>query len=74
MILSDEERDKFATYLEESADSDMKIAEQLGKLNDQMKDRAMFALESKMRAESMAAKVIAVKLRRTKTETKSEPA
>lgn len=65
MILTREERDKFAAYLEESADTGMKMAEQLGKLNDGMKYRGMFAMESKMRAEAMAAKVIAAKLRAT---------
>jgi hypothetical protein len=65
MILTKEERDKFAAYLEESADTGMQMAEQLCKLNDGMKDRGMFAMESKMRAESMAAKVIAAKLRAT---------
>ncbi len=65
MILTKEERDKFAAYLEESADTGMKMAEQIGKLNDRMEDRGMFAMESKMRAEALAAKVVAAKLRAT---------
>ena len=60
--LTEEERERFATYLEEYAASDGALAEQLDKVGPHF-------LAKKYRAEALAAKVIAAKLRETHEET-----
>jgi hypothetical protein len=59
MTLTQEERDKFATWLEEEAVSAKQLAEQAQKLAP--------PLAEKLRAESLSASIIARKLRATVT-------
>jgi hypothetical protein len=62
--LSAQERDRFATWLEQEAESDDAMATQLGKLPGNYE-----AMRSKWNAEALAARVIARKLRSIETET-----
>lgn len=55
-MLTSEERNRFATYLEREAETDEMMAEQLMKMGPEI-------LAKKYRVESMAARVIAQKLR-----------
>ena len=65
MILTDEERVKFANYLRESADIDSKLAEQLSNLGG---SPAIDKLAQKYKTEAMAAKIISQKLSNTSVE------
>lgn len=58
MLLTDAERERFATYLELEAESDEGIATQMETL-----PHVPQALVKKLRTEGMAAKIIAAKLR-----------
>ena len=66
MLLTNEERERFAAYLEQEARSDLAILEQMEKSN------MPAALIQKYRVEAMAAQVIAKKLRSTESETIGE--
>ena len=62
MILTKEEREKFANYLLENANSDSLLAEQLANMPGPSAEIA-----KRYRAEAMAAKIIATKLLSTET-------
>lgn len=62
--LTDAEREKFATYLEQQASMDQDIITQLEK----MTDPTMQAMAKKFRTEMMAAKIVAAKLRSIETQ------
>lgn len=61
MTLTQAERDKFATYLEETARDNKGLEQRLDSLNIPGSDE----IRKKLRAEEMAARVIARKLRGT---------
>lgn len=61
ITLTQEERDKFAQYLEESAASTLGLVDQMKKI------AAPDALIKNYSAEMMAARIIAAKLRATET-------
>ena len=60
MLLSQEERDKFATYLEISAKSGRGIIEQFEKLGP-----AHQVMTEKLKVEALAEEIVASKLRNT---------
>ena len=62
MLLNDEERERFAVYLEGEAKSDLEIADQLEKMGQP-------SGAQKYRVEGMAAQVIAKKLRSIESQT-----
>ncbi len=64
ILLTDVERDRFATYLEQGAASDEAMADQVDKIGP-----PVFA--KKLRAEALAAKIVAGKLRATTAESVS---
>jgi hypothetical protein len=59
-MLSDQDRERFAAYLEREAASDEQMAEQCEKLGHA-------PMVKKLRAEAMAARIIASKLRSIET-------
>jgi len=68
MLLTDEERWRFIRYLEEEAATDEGMAAQMEKI------RVPASLPKKLRAEALAAKVVAAKLRSIESMTvSSEP-
>ncbi len=62
ITLTQQERDKFATYLEQESKSDADMATQVEKFGPEV-------LVKKLKVEAMAARVIAEKLRSIETET-----
>ena len=62
-MLTAQERDKFAAYLEREAASDRMMLEQLGKLSGQE------MMIKKLNAEAMASEIVAKRLRSIDTET-----
>lgn len=64
MFLTQQERDKFALYLERDAASDKAIADQM-----EGSGIGIEAMIKKLRVEAMAAEVIARKLRSIETDT-----
>lgn len=60
IVLTDAEREKFATYLEQDAASNSAMADQVQKIGGGL---PMEAMAKKLRAEAAAARVIAAKLR-----------
>lgn len=63
MILSDQERERFAAYLEEDARTNELLIQQLQKVPGTPE------LSEKLRAESVACRVVAAKLRAVETQT-----
>ena len=61
ILLTDAERDRFAAYLEQGSSSDEAMADQVDKIGP-----PVFA--KKLRAEALAAKIVAAKLRATRIE------
>ena len=62
-MLTPQERDKFALYLEQEAATDDQMVDQLEKMG------GVEPMVKKLRAEAMAAKIIAAKLRSIEDET-----
>lgn len=64
--LSDEERQRFAAYLEQDAANDAAMAEQIEKMGG---GPPMEMMAKKMRTEATAARIVAAKLRSIETQT-----
>ncbi len=67
IYLDQHERDKFAAYLEQDSESDSSMIEQLIKVG-----MAPEQLIKKMKAEAVASRIVALKLRSIETETIGE--